>query len=240
MAGTAPHVTLGGMMMKAINSATLIVLMTLWSSSTCSGATQWVEGQQYFLIVPSQPTSVPRGKVEVTEVFSYGCPACNEFVPVMHRLRASLPANAIISYLPASFNPSEDWPMLQRAYITAQVLGVADRAHDAVFKAIWNTGELAIIDPNTRRIKDRLPTIEDAGKFYNRTTGVSVQQFIDTAKSFSVDTRMRQADEMLMRYRVSSTPTIIVNGKYRLEAGSAGGYNELIELVKWLVAKESI
>jgi protein dithiol oxidoreductase (disulfide-forming) len=226
------------MMTKTINSVALIVLMTLWSNATWGA--QWVEGQQYFLIVPSQPTSVPRGKVEVTEVFSYGCPACNQFVPIMHKLTATLPANAIVSYLPASFNPSEDWPMLQRAYITAQVLGVADKAHDAVFDAIWNTGELAIIDPSTRRIKDRLPTIEDAAKFYNRSAGVSVQRFIDTAKSFTVDTKMRQADEMMMRYRVSSTPTIIVNGKYRLDAGSAGGYNELIELVKWLVNKESI
>ena len=53
------------------------------------------------------------------------------------------------------------------------------------------------------------------------------------------DTQIGQADEMLARYRVSATPTMIINGKYRLDVPSAGGPEELVELVKWLVAKES-
>src|ERR1035438_4072585 len=46
----------------------------------------------------------PQGKVEVMEVFSYGCPACNHFVPVMRKLKQSLPANAVVNFLPAGFN----------------------------------------------------------------------------------------------------------------------------------------
>ena len=75
-----------------------------------------------------------------------------------------MPPNAVLDYLPASFNPAEDWPMFQLAYLTAQTLGVADQTHDAMFNAVWQTGELAVIDPATQNIKSRVPTIEDAAQ----------------------------------------------------------------------------
>jgi thiol:disulfide interchange protein DsbA len=62
---------------------------------------------------------------------------------------------------------------------------------------------------------------------------------VATANSFGVDTRMRQADQLIKDYRVDGTPTIIVNGKYRLDVQSAGGPDQVIALVTWLVAKES-
>ncbi|MGH8260602.1 MAG: thiol:disulfide interchange protein DsbA/DsbL, partial [Steroidobacteraceae bacterium] len=75
---------------------------------------KWREGANYFLVQPPQPTNVPAGKVEVTEVFSYACPACNAFYPVVDRLKESLPPNAVLDFIPAAFNPSEDWPVFQR------------------------------------------------------------------------------------------------------------------------------
>ncbi|HEY3658775.1 MAG TPA: thiol:disulfide interchange protein DsbA/DsbL [Steroidobacteraceae bacterium] len=209
------------------------------NSAATHEATSWTEGKHYFLVNPPRIPSVAPGKVEVTEVFSYGCPACNLFVPVMHKLKQTLPANAVLTYLPASFNPSEDWPMFQLAFCTAQALGVAEQTNDAMFDAVWKTGELAVIDPVTQRIKDRLPTLEDAARFYNRTAGVPIDKFLSTAKSFAVDTKVRSAEDAIQAYRVDRTPTIIVNGKYRLHVQSAGGNDELIELVKWLVAKET-
>jgi len=191
------------------------------------------------LIQPARPTSLPKGQVEVTEVFSYACPACNLFQPTMHKLKKSLPANAVVDYLPASFNPTEDFPMFQLAYCTAQSLGVAEQAHDAMFDAVWKTGELAVVDPATDRIKPRLPSIEDAARFYQRQAGVPVDKFLAAAKSFAVDVKVRTDESLLQAYRIDRTPTIIVNGKYRLFAESAGGPDQVIELVKWLVAKES-
>jgi thiol:disulfide interchange protein DsbA len=202
-------------------------------------APKWVEGTNYFLIAAPRPTSLPPGKVEVTEVFSYACPACNLFVPTMHQLKQSLPPNAVIDYLPASFNPTEDWPMFQLAYCTAQALGIADKWHDAMFDAVWNTGDLAVIDPATDRPKGRLPAIEDAARFYERHAGVPAAKFLSTAHSFSVDSCVRGDEVLLAAYGIDRTPTIVVNGKYRLQVQSAGGTDQLIELVKWLVAKES-
>ena len=68
--------------------------------------------------------------------------------------------------------------MFQQAYITAQVLGVADQTHDAMFTAVWQTNELAVIDPGTHAIKSKLPTIEDAAQFYKKNAGVPVDKFL--------------------------------------------------------------
>ncbi|HEV7984990.1 MAG TPA: thiol:disulfide interchange protein DsbA/DsbL [Steroidobacteraceae bacterium] len=207
--------------------------------SSAQAATSWEQGVNYFLIEPPQATMVAPGKIEVTEVFSYACPACNLFYPVADQLRLSLPPNAELDFVPAGFRPDEDWPMFQRAYYAAQVLGIDKRAHDAMFDAVWKSGELAIADPRTNRLKVPPPSIQDAAAFYARVAGIKPEAFVSAANSFGVDTKVRQADQIIKGYRVESTPTIVVNGKYRLDVQSAGGTAQLIELVKWLVAKES-
>lgn len=223
----------------ALITATMFAQVAIAKGIAAKDVARWVEGKHYFLIVPVQPTSLPRGKVAVTEVFSYGCPVCDRFRPFMLQLKKSLPVNAVIDYLPASFNPGEDWPMFQRAYLTAQVLGVADKAHEAMFDAVWKTGELGIVGPDGR-LKAQMPTIEDAARFYNRTTGVSVSDFVAAAKSMGIETKIGQAENLMSKYRVGGTPTMIVNGKYRADITSAGGKPEqLVELVTWLVARES-
>jgi thiol:disulfide interchange protein DsbA len=103
----------------------------------------WVEGMHYVRLPTPQHTTVPAGKVEVMEVFSYGCPGCNGFQPMAEKLKHDLPADAQMAFLPASFRPDENWPMLQRAYFTAQALGIADRTHQAMYDAVWKTASLS-------------------------------------------------------------------------------------------------
>ncbi|MDP9089909.1 MAG: thiol:disulfide interchange protein DsbA/DsbL [Pseudomonadota bacterium] len=225
--------------MKSLYFALLSAVLATGVAAPAGSAQSWTEGVNYFLVQPARPTSVPPGKVEVTEVFSYACPACNVFQPTMHKLKQSLPANAVIDYLPAAFNAAEDWPMFQLAYVTAQVLGVDQQTHDAMFDAVWKGGDLSITDSSTRGLKSRMPTIEDAAKFYNQHAGVPVEKFVATSKSFSADLKVRTDQDLVMAYKVDRTPTIIVNGKYRLHAESAGGADQLVELVKYLVAKET-
>ena len=226
--------------MKAMLTLTLSALLAMSAAVTARAAQTWTEGVNYFLIDPPRPMSVqPKGKVEVTEVFSYACPACNIFQPTMHKLKASLPPNAVLGYLPASFNPTEDWPMFQLAFITAQTLGVDQKTHDTMFDAVWKGGDLAVADPATHSLKSRMPTLEDAAKFYNKQAGVPVDKFIATSKSFAVDMKVRTDEDLLQAYRIDRTPTIVVNGRYRLHVESAGDPNRLIELVNYLVAKES-
>src|SRR5690242_9445117 len=119
----------------------LLTLAALGGLATAAQAADYVAGKNYTVIPQAQRTNVAPGKVEVMEVFSYGCPACNAFRETMKKLKASLPANAQLVYLPASWHAEENWPLLQRAYYTAQAMGVADKAHDAIYDAIWKSGE---------------------------------------------------------------------------------------------------
>ncbi|RUL74862.1 thiol:disulfide interchange protein DsbA/DsbL [Dyella choica] len=200
---------------------------------------KWVEGKNYFPIEPQQPTGIP-DKIVVTEAFSYACPACNAYHTSADQLEQSLPSNAVMSYLPVSFRPDENFPLFQRAYYAAKALGVAEKAHDAMFDAAWKSGELASDDLATGRPKPQSawPTIDDVAKFYGKY-GVDPKQFVAVANSFSINTQMKRADDMVKAYGVEGTPTIIVNGKYRFTPGDAGGYAQSIELTKWLVAKEA-
>ena len=225
--------------MKAVMNAALAAVMLVVMGAAARAAPTWTEGVNYFLIEPAKPTSLPRGKVEVTEVFSYACPACNVFQPTVHKLKQSLPPNAVLDFLPAAFNTAEDWPMFQLAFLTAQVLGIEAQAHDAMFDAVWKGGDLSVVEPTTHQLKSHLPTIEDAAKFYSKQTGTPVDKFLQASKSFAVDVKLRSTEDLLQAYKVDRTPTIVVNGKYRLHVESAGGPDQLIELVKFLVAKES-
>jgi thiol:disulfide interchange protein DsbA len=216
-----------------------ILLAGLLCAAT-AGAQTWTEGKNYFVIEPRQSTSVEPGKIEVIEVFSYGCPACNAFVPTAEKMKASLPPNAVMTYLPASFIPTEGWPMFQRAFFAAKALNIVDRTHNKMFDAVWGSGELSVVDRKTNRLKNPLPSIEDASKFYARVGGVKAEDFVSAAKSFGVEAQMRRADMLIKdAYKVPSTPTIIVNGRYRLDGQTAGGSQQLIDLTNWLVAKET-
>lgn len=220
--------------------AVFLLLAAVAGLALAQAPQQWAEGKQYFAIPNPQPTDQP-DKVVVTEVFSFGCPACNQFEPYIAKLRAELPKGAVLEYLPASFIPTEDWPVLQRAYFTAKALGVDTPAsHDAMFKAIWGpNGELATYDPATQRPKamENMPKIEDIAKFYAKY-GAKPDQYVATANSFAINLQMKRADQQIMAWGVTSTPTIIVDGKWRLDPRSAGGAQQAVDLTLYLANKE--
>jgi protein dithiol oxidoreductase (disulfide-forming) len=223
--------------------ASIVALFSLVSiasaapTPTPAAPAQWVEGKKYFPVTQPQQTGLPAGKVLVTEVFSYACPACNSFQPYMQKLVKSLTPNAVVDYVPASFNPSEDWPMFQLAYETAKSLGVADKTHDAMFEAVWITGELGTMDG--QQLKSKMPTIEDAAAFYQKHANVPTAKFLEASKSFGVDQQVRKDEALIRAYGVDRTPSLVVNGKWRVHVQSAGSPEQLIALVNYLVAKES-
>ncbi len=217
----------------------LLALLALLLVSEAHAIQNWTEGTNYVVLSRAQPTNVPPGKVEVMEVFSYGCIACNNFQPVVAKLEKSLPPSAQMVFLPASFRADEDWPMLQRAYFAAQSMGIAERAHREMFDAVWKTGELAISDPTTHRLKNPLPTLEDAARCYGRLAGIKPEDFLSAAHSFGVEVKIESADAQVMAMQVPGTPCIVVNGKYRLELDSLHSADELVDLVNYLVHKES-
>ncbi|MGH8114055.1 MAG: thiol:disulfide interchange protein DsbA/DsbL [Rhodanobacteraceae bacterium] len=217
-----------------------LVLLAVAGTAFAQTSQQWVEGKNYFAIPNPQPTNQP-DKVVVTEVFSFGCPACNQFQPYIDKLAAELPKGAVMNFVPAAFNPTEDWPVLQRAYFTAKALGVdTKQSHDAMFQAIWGpNGPLATYDPTTQRPKAmaNMPKIQDIAKFYAKF-GAKPDEFVATSNSFSINLQMKRADQQIITWGVTSTPTIVVDGKWRADTLSANGAQQLVDLTLYLVNEE--
>jgi thiol:disulfide interchange protein DsbA len=212
-----------------------VLAVPLVQAQASAGGDQWKEGTHYFLIEPAIPSERTDGKIDVTEVFSYACPACNFFYPGAAKLKKALPANAAMDYVPASFMANEDWPMFQRAYLTAVTLGIAEKSHDAMFDAVWKpNAPLGTMNPDGRTLKRQMPTIEDAAKWYAQY-GVKAEDFVATANSFAINAKMKRADAFLKAAGVESTPTIVVAGKYRFTPISAGGEDKIVPLALHLI-----
>lgn len=179
-------------------------------------------GQHYFPITPAVPTTAAAGKVEVVEAFSYACVHCAHFNPSVETWKKSKPAAAQLVLLPVVFNPS--WEMLARAYYAAEALGALDRTHSKMFNAIFVE-------------KKQFRTLEEIAKWY-AAQGVNEAKFLATAKSFGVNAKIKRATDLVQRYKVDGTPSVMVAGKYRITGASAGDYETLWQIVNFLVAKE--
>lgn len=182
---------------------------------------KWVEGKNYQVISPAVATH-SGDKVEVVEVFSYACPHCAHFQPYAEKIKAGLPEGAVYVYKPAVF--SQQWEPYARGYLAAKAMGIAAESHQALFDALH---------------RDRKPirTLADLGKFYSQF-GVDAGEFVSTAESFVITSQLQQDVTWEREARVAGTPTIIIDGKYRLESSEAGGNEQMVKLTEYLVRKE--
>lgn len=205
----------------------ILALGVLCAASACAAdeaAPKWQAGTSYQLIDPPQPTATG-DKIEVLEVFSYACPHCAHFQPQAERLKASLPANAQFRLLPADFHPN--WVTFARGFYTAQALGLVEKTHQAMFDAIYRDN----------RPMNSLGAIAD---FYAEN-GADKAGFLSTAQSFVIDGDLAHGHAMEMKYGVDSTPTLIVNGKYRIVANGEQkiGFAQMVDIALYLVAQEA-
>jgi len=223
-------------LLSPLLSATLLVAS--FASQPALAQLRWVEGKHYIALPTTVGYETPAGKLEVLEVFSYGCIACNSALPAMNNLKASLPSDTVMNYLHASFIPQEAWPMFQQAWLTAKALGIADSTHDMMFKAIWETSEIPLLDRNTKRLRQPLPTIEDAARFYSRHAKVTEAKFLETARSFAIATQMKRSDELVKGWRIPSTPSLVVNGRYLINNQEVGSWDGITQIVLFLVSQE--
>ena len=181
---------------------------------------KWQENKNYFLVEPPQPTA-SGSKIEVLEVFSYACIHCAHFQPVADKIKKSLPSYAAYSYMPAIFNAQ--WEPFARAFYSAQSLGLLDKTHNALFEAIHTE-------------KKPLADINSLAAWY-ADYGTNPDKFISASTSFEVEPKMARSLSMVPKYGIDGTPSIIIDGKFRLSRTSAGSDDDMMDLVKYLVEK---
>ena len=192
------------------------------AAAAAASAPPPVEGQDYVKIQGGQPF-IPDGKIEVVEVFGYTCPHCATFQPLVNAFKSGLPADVRFTYVAAPFGGY--WVPYAKAFYAAEQLGVVDRTHDAVFRAIHLERTLPI---------QPLPTDEQIAAFYGKQ-GVDAKQFASTMGSFAINGKLSRATQFIQRSGVDSTPTLVVNGKYRVTGKSP---EDNLRIANQLVAQE--
>lgn len=186
-----------------------------------ASAATFQEGVAYKVLPQAQPTQNP-DKIEVVELFWYGCPHCHKFEPYIEKWLKTKPDYVDFIRMPAILR--EDWSLHARAYYTAETLGILDKIHKPMFDAI--------------HVQKRYLFSEDALMEFFKEYGVSEKDFRNTFHSFTVDSKVRRARLMSRRYMAMGTPAVVVNGKYLTGPGMAKGFDNLIKVINFLVAKE--
>ena len=198
---------------------TLAGLVVALSLGLPAAGQPFEEGTHYELLpIPVEPQS-PYG-IEVVEVFSYVCVHCFNFEPLLQRWVEAQPDDVDFRRLPAAFNPT--WELFAKVFFSAEALRVLDKVHYPLFESLHLHG-----------VDLRQPPL--LARFFRDVGGVDAKQFLDVFDSFSVDGRVRQARAQTRMYRITSVPTMIVDGTYRVEISPDVEGTKVLAVVDFLV-----
>lgn len=179
-------------------------------------------GEHYFeLPVPYDTKN--KTNVVVYEFFGYTCPHCFHFEPFVNKWAESKPDHVLLKRVPLNFQPA--WDIFQQAYLTAETMGVIEKTHNKLFAALHEDHK-------------RFHTIEELAQWYDDEVNIDKAVFLSTAESFILDSAQRKADSMGFKMQIKGTPTLVVNGKYKVST-KIGDRDEVINIMKFLIDKEA-
>jgi len=203
----------------------LSLLLTSGIAAAQETVGDFQEGVHYYKIETPENYR-PVDGVKVTEVFSYLCNHCATFEPYVQAWKVRQPEVVEFSRIPVEFG-RPIWSMYARAYVTANLLGAGEDAHVAMMDALWKDG-------------DQMRSMEEISEFY-ADFGIDPEQFMATSQSFAVDMRIKNEQKTIRDAGVSGTPSMLVNGKYRVSAGgSVTSFDAMLAIVDALVAEEAL
>lgn len=188
---------------------------------------QWKPGVHYTPLVPAQPTNVAPGKVEVVEVFWYGCPHCNALEPFIENWLKNKPEYVEFVRMPVMWGPVHR--LHAHLFYTLEALGRKD-LHEKVFETIHKQRQMLIgnDEPSSKKLQ-----LEFAVQH-----GIKAEDFNKAWDSFGVSSNLQRAEQLTTRYHVEGVPLMVVNGKYTTDVDKAGGSGQLLSLINDLAASE--
>ncbi|MES2819238.1 MAG: thiol:disulfide interchange protein DsbA/DsbL [Pseudomonadota bacterium] len=178
-------------------------------------------GKQYDVLSSPVPVATP-GKIEVVELFWYGCGHCYKFESTINPWIEKLPEDVSFHRIPAMFGGA--WNVHGQLFITLEMMKVEQSVHTAVFDAIHLE-------------RKKLSTPEEMAELLV-TKGIDKDAFLKTYDSFAVKGQVEKAKKLAMAYQIKGVPVMIVNGKYRFDLGTAGGPELTLQVADYLIAKE--
>jgi thiol:disulfide interchange protein DsbA len=184
-------------------------------------AQNYVEGENYDLISPAVRTADP-ARIEVVEFFWYGCGHCYNFEPLITAWKKTLADDVNFQGSPAIWNKPME--LHARAFYTAQVLGVFDTMHPALFQAMN-------VDHKKLANEDEIQALFVAN-------GVSAEDFSKAFSSFGVSSQVKQAAARAKAAKITGTPALMVDGKYHVSTRKAGSQADMLKVSDFLIEKE--
>lgn len=196
---------------------TIFLFVTAVSTTSAQNLAQF-----YKPIRPVQPTQVEDGKIEVVEIFWYGCPHCYSFEPYVDNWLKTKADDIEFRRIPGIF--SDKWMPHAKAYYTAMKMGVLDKIHQPLFEAL-------------HRQKKRIYNDKEIKEFFIQQ-GIDGNEFSRVYNSNEINIKVRQAFIMGKKYGVTGVPSVVVNGKYLTSGTLARSFDNLLKVIDQLADKE--
>lgn len=194
-------------------------LMLLASTSLMADPMAGVEYNTTAQNIPTENAA----KVEVTELFWYGCGHCNALEPQLHAWAGKLPEDVVFKRVPGL--PRPDWAPMAKAYYAMEALGVLDKLHNKLFAAI-------------HKQKTLNPTDEAAAiSWVSKEGGLDKKKVQEAFNSFSTNTKLNRAAQIFRASGATGVPSLIVDGKYITSSSMSGGNIQVLKVADYLIAK---
>ncbi|MES2012730.1 MAG: thiol:disulfide interchange protein DsbA/DsbL [Pseudomonadota bacterium] len=167
------------------------------------------------------PTDTP-AKIEVVEVFWYGCIHCYHMDPLLNAWVKKLPADVTFKRIPGLPNPS--WAPMAKAFYAMEDLKLSDKLHTALFDAV-------------HKQKTVNPTDEKAAiDWITKQGGVDKAKVEDAFKSFSMNNRLNRATNYFRATGATGVPSLIIDGLYITSSTMAGGNEQALKTADYIIA----
>ena len=213
--------------LKLFFVSVLISVLTACSTKTdfnkkIGQPSDYRKGIHYHLITPQVTPQTGDHRIEVVEMFFYACPHCNTLEPKIQNWLKGKEDIVNFIRIPAILGPT--WAEQAKAYYVAEKLGIIDKIHPALLKAIHE---------NKRQFYNEYSVLE-----FFVEQGVNRQDFIDIYNSSEITEKVNHARIMTVKYALRGVPAIIINGKFKTAQFYTGSQEKMLEVVDLLIADE--
>ena len=184
---------------------------------------EFKDGVDYRTLKMPVLTDAEKGEIEVASVFWYGCPHCYTLEPIVDRWKKSLSDDIRFVRRPGFFGPNL-WQTHAQLYYTIHNMGIEDKVHEGIFNEVQNK-------------RNYLQDGDAMADYLNQRYGIDKKEFKSQFESFGVNHQLQQAFAKLKGYELTGVPALIIDGRYVIEAGTAGSLNNIPLIADYLIAK---
>ena len=177
-------------------------------------------GEDFDAVAQTIATDNP-AKIEVMEIFWYGCIHCYQMDPLLNAWVKKQPADVVFKRVPAL--PNASWAPMAKTFYAMETLGLSEKLHTALFDAI-------------NKQKTLNPTNEKAAiEWVTKASGLDKAKVEQAFKSFTINTNLNRAAQIFRSSGATGVPSLVIDGKYITSSTMAGGNEQALRVTDYIV-----